>query len=195
MATRGHLLILQLILMYAELKKAKVTVRTLCPTSIFVDTLCEGMTFADITGLVYHDEPVFYYPEVRMPYNNQMLDENPMTSLSSPDWDLWSIGMISLEIIVGSELVLLANTQEDVELLMVDIQHHIPASTHQLLKEMLFYVKDDQAIINSKSDFFKSIYKIEEAINGMEKAKMGNSIIKKRVEAFHAYAKEHEEEL
>ena len=60
---------------------------------------------------------------------------------------------------------------------------------------MLFYVKDDQAIINSKSDFFKSIYKIEEAINGMEKAKMGNSIIKKRVEAFHAYAKEHEEEL
>ena len=78
---------------------------------------------------------------------------------------------------------------------MADIQHHIPASTHQLLTEMLFYVTDKQAIINSKSDFFESIYKFEEAINGMEKAKMGNSIIKKRVETFYAYANEHGEEM
>ena len=195
MATRGHLLILQLILMYEELKKAKVTARTLSPTCIFVDTLCEQMTFSDLSALVYHNEPVFDDPVVRMPYNNQYNGVNWSTSRTSPDWDLWSIGMIALEVIVGSELVLPLHTHECVESLMVDIRAFIPAPTHQLLTELLFHVRDKQALVNSKSNFFKTMYKFEEAINSMEEAKKGNSIIKKRVETFKAYAKDHEEEL
>ena len=110
MASRGHLLIQQLILMYAELKRAGVIARTLAPTTIYVDQLCEQMILIDITALAYHSEPVLFFPEVIMPYNNQKLGVNQFTRLDSPDWDLWSIGMISLEIIVGTELVLLLTT-------------------------------------------------------------------------------------
>ena len=48
---------------------------------------------------------------------------------------------------------------------------------------------------NAKNDSFDTIYQIGEAINGIEKAKMGNSIIKKRVEDFNAFATENLEEL
>ena len=96
--------------MYAELKKAGVIAKTLAPNTIFVDQFCDKMTLTDISALAYHKEPVYYFPQVFMPYNNQKLGVNPFTMLTSPDWDLWSIGMMSLEIIVGSELVLLLIT-------------------------------------------------------------------------------------
>ena len=96
-----------------------------------------------------------------MPYDNRKLDINPFTRLDSPDWDLWSIGMMSLEIIVGTDLVLLLTTYEAVESLMADIRPFIPSSTHLLLTEMLFFVSDAKAMINAKSDFFETIYKIE----------------------------------
>ena len=114
MASHGHRLIQQLILMYAELKKAHVAARTLAPETIFVDDQCEQMTFNDVTALAWHNEPVLYFPEAKMPYNNRMLNENPLTRAWSNDWDLWSIGMIALEIVVGSELVLPLRTHEEV---------------------------------------------------------------------------------
>ena len=81
-----------------------------------------------------------------MPYDNRMLGINPYTRLDSPDWDLWSIGMMSLEIIVGTDLVLLLTTYEAVESLMVDIRPFIPLSTHLLLTDMLFNVRDRNAL-------------------------------------------------
>ena len=132
--------------MYTELVRVRVTARNLSPTTIVVDELCENMNLVDITGLAYHNEPVFYFPENHMPYDNRKLGENPLTRASSKDWDLWSIGMISLEIIVGSDLVLLLTTQEAVESLMVDIRPFIPLSTHLLLTDMLFNVRDRHAL-------------------------------------------------
>ena len=60
---------------------------------------------------------------------------------------------------------------------------------------MLFFVRDENAVQNAKSEYFNTIYQVEEAINGMEKAKKGNSLIKERVDQFHARALENEEEL
>ena len=153
------------------------------------------MTLTDLTALAYHSEPVIYYPESIMPYDNRKLDINPYTRLDSPDWDLWSIGMMSLEIIVGTDLVLPLTTYEAVESLMTDIRPFIPSSTHLLLTEMLFFVSDAKAMINAKGDFFETFYQIEEAINGIEKAKQGNRIIKERVDLFTTKTIEHGEEL
>ena len=68
--------------------------------------------------------------------------------------------MMSLEIIVGTDLVLPLTTYEAVESLMTDIRPFLPSSTHLLLTEMLFFVSDAKAMINAKSDFFETIYKI-----------------------------------
>ena len=46
--------------------------------------------------------------------------------------------MMSLEIIVGSDLVLPLSTYQEVEELFGDIMPYIPGPTHLLLHEMLF---------------------------------------------------------
>jgi len=103
--------------------------------------------------------------------------------------------MIALEIIVGSELVLLLRTYEAVESLMLDVQHHIPVAMHQLLTEMLFHVRDRDLLDNAKGGHFETIYRIEEASAGIERARSGNGIIKKRLEAFKVHADSQKKEL
>jgi hypothetical protein len=41
-----------------------------------------------------------------MPYSNQSLREHSLTRADNGERDLWSVGMIILEILIGSELVL-----------------------------------------------------------------------------------------
>ena len=74
--------------------------------------LCENLTFIDISALAYHKEHVNYTQEPLLPYHNTEFDVNPNTRKWSKDWDLWSIGMMTLEVIVGSELVLPLKTYE-----------------------------------------------------------------------------------
>jgi hypothetical protein len=48
------------------------------------------------------------------PYNALKMDEDGCLSTSHPELDLWSIGIVILEILVGTELVLAANTAHKV---------------------------------------------------------------------------------
>ena len=41
-----------------------------------------------------------------MPYSNQSCREHELTALDNGERDLWSVGMIVLEIVVGPEIVL-----------------------------------------------------------------------------------------
>ena len=153
------------------------------------------MTLTGITALAFDMEEVLYSPEFKMPYQNNHLGINWRTRLTSPDYELWSIGMMVLETIVGSELVLLLDTYEAVEALIEDVRGHMPMVTHQLLVELLFHVKDEYALMNAKRQDFKIHYLIEEAIVGLEKAKKGNKLLQQRMAAFKAFALENEEEL
>ena len=130
-----------------------------------------------------------------MPYNNQDQEVNPTTRKWSKDWDLWSVGMMTLEIIVGSELVLLLDDHDKVLKLVMDIRYHIPTATHQLLQEMLFQVRDEHAVQNAKDGNIARKYKIEEAVNGMERAKEKNSLIRAKVGRFKEYEAENAEKL
>ena len=107
-----------------------------------VDEYYQNMTFVDISALAYHGERVLYFPEVVMPYNNQKLGTNWMTPSWSKDWDLWSIGIITLEIIIGSEMVLPLKDYQSVQDVVFDIMPFISRPLHQLLDEMLFKVRD-----------------------------------------------------
>ena len=69
MASRGPRIVQQLLLLYAELKDAKVVARTLAPETIYVDAECERMALTDISALAFHHEPVHYQPVAKMPYN------------------------------------------------------------------------------------------------------------------------------
>ena len=101
-------------MLYAELKKAKVVARTLAPSRIFVDKECCQMTLTDVTALIYKAEPVYYFPPAIMPYDYRDLKVNWLTRVDSSEYDLWSIGMMALEVIAGSKLVLPLRSYEAV---------------------------------------------------------------------------------
>ena len=100
---------------------------------------------------------------------------------------------MTLEVIAGSELVLPITTYEEVEKLVADIMPHIPMATYRLLTEMLFKVRGRDIVQNAKGSSFEILYQISQAVNGIERAKLGNAIIKQRVEAFTEAAEEHAE--
>ena len=57
-----------------------------------------------------------------------------------------------LEVISGSDLVLLLKTYEDIQALMVDVRPFLPKALLNLLEEILFLGKDTTAINIAKSD-------------------------------------------
>ena len=138
--------------MYTELKNANLVARTLAPQTIYVDEKCEKMMLTNITALVFHHEPVYYISVAKMPYNYSELDEHPLTNLTSPEWDLWSVAVMILEVISGSDLVLLLKTYEDVKALLVDVRPFLPKALLNLLEEILFLGNDTTAINIAKSD-------------------------------------------
>ena len=74
---------------------------------------------------------------------------HPLTNLTSPEWDLWSVAVMILEVISGSDLVLLLKPYEDVQALMVDIGPYMSVALNNLLNEILFFAKDGTAIYNA----------------------------------------------
>ena len=70
LATRGFKIVRLLLLTYDEYKRNGVTARKMQPAAIFVDSSFEYMTFTDLEALAFHKEPVYYFPEPIMPYNN-----------------------------------------------------------------------------------------------------------------------------
>ena len=74
---------------------------------------------------------------------------NPLTNLTSPDYDLWSVAVMIMEVVAGSDLVLLLKTYEDVQALMVDIGPYMSVALKYLLNEILFFAKDSRAIYNA----------------------------------------------
>ena len=152
------------------------------------------MTFADVNAIAFHHEPVFFILVARMAESNRKLNAKPLTRAASNDEDLRCIGVIALLVVVGSELLLLLRTEEAVESMMADERHHMPTATHQLLDELLFHVRDRDLLENAKDEHFETIYRVEEASAGIERAKSGNGIIKKRLEAFKVHAEAHGDE-
>ena len=118
-----------------------------------------------------------------------------MTRAASNDEDLRCIGVIALLVVVGSELLLLLRTEEAVESMMADERHHMPTATHQLLDELLFHVRDRDLLENAKDEHFETIYRVEEASAGIERARSGNGILNTRLETFQAHADAQKDEL
>ena len=70
-----------------------------------------------------------------------------------------------------------------------------PSSPHQLLDELLFHVRDRDLLENAKDEHFETIYRVEEASAGIERARSGNGILNTRLETFQAHADAQKDEL
>ena len=101
--------------MLQELRKIDATLHTLEPKTIFISTQAAKLVVTDLFGVCFKGKRVLEQPALFMPYSNQALREHSLTQPHDQERDFWSVGMIILEILLGSELVLGLKTNAEVK--------------------------------------------------------------------------------
>ena len=100
-----------------------------------------------------------------MPYSNRDLKEYDKTRDLSPEWDLWSLGVIILEVLVGSEVVATVDSDQRLRDLLTLIAPLIPSQLFFIVSEMTIFCsgKNIQSIIDRASE--KNHDLVMEAVN------------------------------
>jgi|APSaa5957512535_1039671.scaffolds.fasta_scaffold08534_3 serine/threonine protein kinase len=93
-----------------ELIKYDLTFRNICPTNIYITDDFEHLVFNDACHACKvngdKDPCYFSYP----PYNPSRYPEFKKFNYSSRIYDKWAIGIIILEILLGTKITLIAST-------------------------------------------------------------------------------------
>ena len=113
----------------------------------------------------------------------------------SPEFDLWSLGVVILEVLLGTELVLLLQTDDQVRALMRKVEPYLGRKLSHLVTRMTIFVDDRsiQSFLNADSLMCQE--EVELAIDQIERAKSSNQGLKEAVRDFRVYASENAEEL
>ena len=71
------------------------------------------------------------------PYCSQGFVEHMANTRGDPHWDTWSVAVVILEILVGSEFLVLAKTHESILWLLHHAEPYIDQELYSFLEEML----------------------------------------------------------
>jgi hypothetical protein len=126
-----------------------------------------------------------------MPYSNQALREHSLTQPHDQERDLWSVGMIILEVLLGSELVFGLKTNAEVRDLILFVQQWLGARLTTLLTGLLFDVR--YAVVKETLDdgLLNSERRVSKAIEEVQKAKKRHEKLKVMKKDFLKFAKDH----
>ena len=154
MQTQGHVIILHLLRVLIKLRSAEVAVRGINPSTISFSNNLEHIMVADITTICsITSEPKHRY--IRYPpYSARLMPEFADIDSDSPIWDQWSVGVVILEILVGTDLVLAANSYPKMLNLYNDCLEFIEDSYGLMLEKLLS--TDDMANIDELIQTFEA---------------------------------------
>jgi hypothetical protein len=123
---------------YIELEKSDVRLRSIQPSSTFYSTKLDKVVFSDISASCQRNSTASRKVEVRAPYSSIGFFQFNTKPSSSPFWDRWSIGIMILEIIVGTDLLLEHTTYSELEKFLADCMDYLDVETFEFLNCMLF---------------------------------------------------------
>jgi hypothetical protein len=137
MQTQGHSIILHLLRVLRKLRIAEVAVRGINPSTISFSNNLDYIMVVDITTTCWTtSEPKYRY--IRYPpYSARLMPEFADIDSESPLWDQWSVGVVILEILVGTDLVLAANSYPKMIKLYEDCLEFIEDSYGCMLEKLL----------------------------------------------------------
>jgi hypothetical protein len=137
-----------------QLRSAGIAVRGINPSTISIANNLEHIMFADITTTcsttIESKHRYVRYP----PYSARLMPEFADVDSECPFWDQWSVGVVILEILVGTDLVLAADSFSKVLKLYEDCLEFIEDSYGIMLEKLLF--KGEVADINSLIQIFEA---------------------------------------
>jgi len=160
----GHMVIKGLLNMLLELRKVNATLHNLTPEGVFVSSQGTKLMLVDLLALTFKDMPVLGMSKGSMPYSNQDLKEHEQTGYHRQERTMWSVGMMILQLFVGSEVVQCFYTHQDVMEGLTHVQNELGNRLYGLIRALMFEVSFeviketlDGGILDSPERVAKSI--------------------------------------
>jgi serine/threonine protein kinase len=143
MRKHGQALICCLIKGLQELKGLGVVLRNIQPKNIFVSTDCAKLVFNNILSACSASEQLEQARDSCPPYSNTFFRSFREVPVYDHIWDNWSVGIIILEILAGTEVVTPINSFNSAEKALTDCEPYLDKATFKLL---LFLILCDEHV-------------------------------------------------
>ena len=114
-----------------------------------------------------------------MPYSNKELAEHNLTGAHDQERDLWSVGMIILEIFLGSDIVLGLDSNAEVRKVVEESRSWLGQRLSTLLTSLLFEVKHGIVAEMLDDGIFDSNKRVGKAIEAAQRFKEKNPLLQK----------------
>ena len=150
----------------------RISLRTITPGRIFLSDDATKLVLNGLDDVIWEGEPRHTKPVTVMPYSNRDLKGYETTPAFSYTRDLWSLGVIILEVLVGNDLVRGIRTDDEMRELLKLAKPCIGYDLHRLVERMTVWQSDKpvkEAIDMANDDRHMEV---RHAIEKMEKTKM-----------------------
>jgi len=120
-----------------KLESDKLVMRTIAPSTTILNADHSAMIFADIRGICVEGDTTLPILSTKAPYSARSMPEYLLIPAADAFWDQWSVGMLILEVLVGTEAVMATETCSDVQGLVEAAADYIDPATRALLGYLL----------------------------------------------------------
>ena len=138
---RGQQLFKSLILAVQGLQDRELLIRNIAPTYIRVSEDCSQVVFSNLARASTFEQETDLRSNIYAPYSSDRFSGHNRYSVDNRYRDFWCVGLILLEVLVGSELVLGINSCDDLNNLYLRIASYLDPETSKILTHLLFLNK------------------------------------------------------
>ena len=121
------------------LKEKQLVLQNIQPSTIFISRDGTELTFADIS---YAKKEGQQQPKVEMlhsPYAYDLVQIHKFSTEANTVKDMYSVGIIILEILVGTDLILAAHCEQQIDFLLQNCSEYLGPSSAALLQHLIFF--------------------------------------------------------
>ena len=149
------------------------------PDGVFVSSQGTKLVVVDLFDVTYPGSRVLGMRKGSMPYSNQDLVEHELTGYHNQERTMWSIGIMILELFVGSEVVECLRTHQDVFDLTTHIAGQVGNRLYALLHGLLFEVRFKVVMDTLEDGILDDATRVSMALKEVTKKVKESNIVEK----------------
>ncbi len=173
-----------------DLESNNIIVRSIQPETIYISYDLKNMMFSDIFQATTMDTPLHNPLLGGMPYLVQLQHEFKNDLEHHFSWDRISVGIIILELVIGSKLVIKNKEYWKLEAQYLQICSCIDEKLAKLIGDLSFNFDYKEAQKYMDTEFLKNSEVIAQSIRQFEACKVDNKHLMKSVKAADDFARE-----
>ena len=179
---------------YDQVRANDLFLRAIDPHFITFSNHLDGLVYASITTACSCSIKSGYQFQSYAPYSARQMEEFSYLPQRCDFWDRWAIGVVILEILVGTELVLVATSYEKVEQLLEHCEEWLDPVMLEIVQALMFDQESPsisellQKLENAPEDI------VSQTIRRVEAAAFEDATLQCWMRLFEQYMEQHMEE-